>query len=320
MGIIQDSSGVSSRGVPVTLCLQALFGGALNQFGWIFFGFGMIFVWVFGGHSEVTTYLRFAGPLQTAQGTVVRSFNTHASENETDIYGIDYTFTPNGQSTAMKGTSYALGREIAPGTAVTVEYRADHTDYSRIQGLRSAEFGPFVIIVLIFPLFGLGMLIANLRRSIPAVRLLYTGIPAAGTLVFIDKTNTKVNKRPVYQVIFEFDTRQGTKSRACLYTTNLEPAWEAFNEGGSTPQALVEDEFITQHSGSTVAAAPQEVVLYDPANPRTAFLPAEYGRGIHVDRLGEIRGANPAVGIAATIIPLITVLGHGWYVVRHLVK
>ena len=36
------------REVPTGLRLMVLFGGALTQFGWVFFGFGMIFVWAFG--------------------------------------------------------------------------------------------------------------------------------------------------------------------------------------------------------------------------------------------------------------------------------
>ena len=31
------------RDVPLTVRLQVLFGGFLNQFGWLFFGFGMVF-------------------------------------------------------------------------------------------------------------------------------------------------------------------------------------------------------------------------------------------------------------------------------------
>ncbi len=63
---------------------------------------------------------------------------------------------------------------------------------------------------------------------------------------------------------------------------------------------------------------PQETVLYDPANPALAFVPAEFGPQIRVDAQGNIIGDPPATGYAATIIPLLTIVGHGWYLISRL--
>ncbi len=49
--------------------------GAFNQFGWFFFGFGLIFVWAFTLNCDLTSWHRFRGQLATAHGRVTQTQN-----------------------------------------------------------------------------------------------------------------------------------------------------------------------------------------------------------------------------------------------------
>ncbi|MCI5137665.1 MAG: hypothetical protein D3922_04445 [Candidatus Electrothrix sp. AR1] len=70
------------REVPVTVWGNIFFGGFANQFGWIFFGFGMIFFWIFALNADVS-FLLFSGERVTVQGMVTDSRETSASVDET---------------------------------------------------------------------------------------------------------------------------------------------------------------------------------------------------------------------------------------------
>src|ERR1043166_3390679 len=83
---------------------QVLFGGFLNQFGWFFFGFGLIFFWVFALNSDLTSFYYFHGDLETVEGLVFDSHDTGFSvggskhRRGTPIYANYYSFTAsNGQ-------------------------------------------------------------------------------------------------------------------------------------------------------------------------------------------------------------------------------
>jgi hypothetical protein len=49
------------RPVPLSVRVVILFGGFMNQFGWLFVGFGLIFVWVFTLRADVTSWFYFRG-------------------------------------------------------------------------------------------------------------------------------------------------------------------------------------------------------------------------------------------------------------------
>jgi hypothetical protein len=290
--------------IPPTLWFQALFGGVGSQLGWIFFGFGLIFVWGFMLHSEVVTFAKFHGPMQHAQGAVIRSHKTGAEENDTPIYAITYEFTPANSSERISGISYTTGEDLSAGTTVTVEYKANNPQISRIQGMRTAEFGSFVLIALLFPLIGLIFIIGRIRYGLRAIAMMMNGQPAVSSLVSLAETNVKENKRRVYRATFRFTALDGKTYSATVNTTNPEDAWWSFRDGAPTDAPRPD--------------APQEIVLYHPADPAASFIPAAFGPNIQVDEQGNITGDNPLAGVAATIIPLLVIGGHLWYIMHFL--
>ena len=55
------------RHVPWLVRSQVLFGGFASQFGWLFFGFGFIFVWIFGLNADFGGVLFSVGEVGSAR-------------------------------------------------------------------------------------------------------------------------------------------------------------------------------------------------------------------------------------------------------------
>jgi hypothetical protein len=273
------------RAVPFMVRLRVLFGDGVHQFGWLFFGFGMIFVWVFVGQLD-WSFLTFRGPLATCPGVVTGNASANASENKQDVFRIGYTFTtPGGQERA--GVSYALGSGPAVGSKVTVEYHAENPGRSRIQGLRTGAFSPFAMFVVIFPLIGAVFVAFGLRRGVRGVRLLAHGLLAEGKMVARSATSMRVNKQTVFEYTFVFTAEDGKLYQAV----------------GRTHTGLLEDE-------------DREPLVYDPWDPRRAVMLGCLPGDPRIDEDGRIRVKHPLAGLAAAVIPLAAIVGNGAYLVR----
>jgi hypothetical protein len=294
------------RRVPLALALRLLFGGGSAQFGWIFFGFGLIFVWAFGLQSEATTFWKFLGPLRTAPGIVTSVDETGFSEGGGDsdpgvpVFAVSYYFTPDAGLQRVEGTSFVTGSHPKPGETVEVEYQGSRPQASRIAGMRSAPVSAVAIIVVIFPLVGFFFWFTRLRKGLRAIRLLLTGVPAVAVLREVANTNISVNDAPLFGVTYAFTTASGDVVETRYRTTDPPQTGQ-----GAVAQA-------------DVLRANEAVVLYDPANPARNFLTREMSDELIVGVQGEITDLKPGRGWASTVLPAITLLGHGAYLLLRL--
>lgn len=270
------------RRLPPTLAVQTVFGGLLQQMGWAFFGFGMIFVWAFVGNAEIAWAWR-AGPTAEIEARVLGSVDTGASINETPVRGTRYVFEIAGRE--FENLSYATGRALSEGDTAIVEYSTEDPRTSRIKGMRSAMFGPLTLIVLIFPAVGLALVLGSLRGRLRELHVLRHGLAGFGRLVDKSPTNTRINNQIVYRLRFEFRTRDGRSGYA---------------EACSHQPASLEDES-------------EEPILYDPQDPsRAVVLDGLAGKaGIGTD--GRLQGSVGAA-LARLILPLATLAGNGCWI------
>jgi len=272
------------RSVPLSVRLQLLFGGFANQFGWFFFGFGMIFVWVFGALADPTAWLVFRGTLEQAPGVVTRSESTNAKEDGSTIVAHDYEFTVGGKK--YRGTSYSLTKHLSAGEKVTVEFPPGNPARSRIKGMRTSIFPVFVLFVVIFPLVGLGFIQSGFRRGWKAIRLLKHGEQALGTLKSKEPTNTSVNNRTVYKLVFEFTDQLGDTHEVVVKTHE--------------PEHLEDDA--------------DEPLLYDPIRPTYAAMLDSLPGSPRIGEMGEIETKSRGGTLVIMILPLVTIIGHGLYI------
>ena len=279
------------RPVPPTVRVAALFGGFFNQFGWLFFGFGMIFVWAFVPGIDFTSWYRFRGDVATTQGTVTAVRKTHMSENNVEVYEIRYAFAAD-DGRRYEGTSYTTGARYGEGQTVDVEYCKDDPGVSRIAGARRRPAPIWVSFVLVFPLVGLVFIVAGLKRGMKANRLLGRGKVGLGTLKSKEPTNTSINDQPVYKLTFEFAAEDGQTYEVVAKTHETH---------------LLEDDA-------------EERLLYDPWNPRYAAMLDNLPGAPEIDETGRLHPRSVARGLAVLILPLLTLLGHGLYVYYGLLR
>jgi hypothetical protein len=283
--------GPPPRQVPLLVRCHIMFGG-FAQAGWFFFGFGMIFFWGFALNCEFASWFTFRGETRTAPGVVTRSEHAGFSEGGgkhrkgTPVYANHYTFTaPGGRE--CSGCSYALGRQLPPGASVTVEYLAGDPAASRIEGMRIKPLGGWAVLVVLFPLIGLGLALPGVLTSLKAARLIERGYLADGTLRSREPTNTRINKRTVYKLFFDFTARNGQKYEAVAKTHLVEN---------------LEDEAT-------------EKLIYDPERPGDAILLDALPGSFRVGELGKLEADKPVQALLVTIVPAVSILGHGAYAI-----
>jgi uncharacterized protein DUF3592 len=262
------------RQVPLSLRVANLFNG-LAQIGWGVFGFGSIFFWGFVSNADFS-FFDFRPPYVLAAGRVTEVENTNARINKQPVMAHHYKYAVAGET--FTGTSYTTGTELSSGDVVTVEYKADDPSRSRIQGMRRKQFGPGVVFVTIFPLIGLGILIAATRMGHKRSRLLRDGIFTTGVLKAKRATNMTVNKRRVFALTFEFTGRDGRQHQT---------------EANTSLPARLEDEA-------------QEPLLYDPDNPSQAYLLDQAPSRPKLEMNGDLVG-NPVVAGLCLILPVLVI-------------
>ncbi len=284
------------RHVSTTVVIQLLFGGVIGLMGWIFFGFGMIFFWIFAMNTDPLAWWDFSGPLETATGTVTAVAETSYSEGGsehskgTPVRACHYQFRYQGN--VVDGVSYRTGTTADVGDKMIVEFPPGQPHRSRIRGYRTALCSSWVLFVVLFPLLGLLAVVGKLVIGLRQRHLLKYGEIAQGRLVAKDRTNTEINDQPVYRLTFEFETSLGHTALAVVKTHHTAP---------------LEDE-------------ETETVLYDPARPSFATTLDHLPGAPRILDDGTVTASNTRFAYLWLIIPAASLIGHGTYfVLRYVV-
>jgi hypothetical protein len=275
------------RFVPASLRLGLWFGGFSNQLGWFFFGFGMIFYWIFATQADYESIYFYFSDVETAQGVVTAAEKLNIKVNERSVYRVDYRVTVGGVE--RRGTSYTTDSNLGPGTKATIEYPTGNPDVSRIAGAGGAPMPIWILFVTIFPLIGLAFLTFGIRAGRKAARLLADGMPAVGTCVREDRTNVTINNRPVMKYVYEFAAADGNVYEATAST----------------------------HVTETLAAREQQL-LYNPTNPGDATLLAHLPYRPQFDELGQFQPVKLRRLFSTMVLPMVSTIGHGGYAIWRL--
>ncbi len=277
------------RGVPFSARLAVRLANPWSLVGWGVFGFAMIFGWMVLAAADLTFGVRFAGALDTAQGTVTEVKQTTMSENESKIHAVHYRFpSPDGQ--VRQGVSYTFDPPEA-GTAVSVEFPEGDPETSRIAGMRTKPFGGWLAVFLLLPLVGWVLVMVGWSKGGKNLRLLRTGVLTRGRLVDKQPTASRVNNRRVWKLTFGFTDAEGNEHQAVART--------------HTPEKLTDQ--------------PEELVLYDPAAPYRSTLLDVLPGGVGIDpRRNEVsRPSLLRIVLPVGLVSLV-ILGHGLYLLNRL--
>ena len=263
-----------------------LLGGAIQQFGWGFFSFGMIFFWVFVGNSQVFYLFENRNDWKETEGVVSVVAPTNMSENDQIIYEAEFTFIHDYRE--YVGKSYSGGRIYGETQAVWVIYDEDDPTRSMIKGSRRAPFGYSVAFILIFPLLGAIFIVYQFIRNQRFLKLLKLGVFSLGKQVNKEPTGGSITINnvtyPIYKYTFEFLVKGIARQAICkTHQTNL-----------------VEDE-------------EEEIVLYDPLNPSYNMVYDAVPNVPEIDADGYLKPVKWSK-ILVFVLPILTALINlgGW--------
>jgi hypothetical protein len=267
------------RSINLFTRMAILLGGVIQQMGWAFFGFGMLFFWIFVMNSEARYLLAFDGKWVETNGVLKNIAPTGSTVNDRRIYAYSFTFIS--KSGMQEGICYDSYRSEyqKPNQTVHVEYKEGNNKRARIKGMSSSTFPSFVLFVVIFPLIGLGFLISGLISNLKALRLLRDGHFTRGKLINKEATGTRINNNIVFKFTFEFDTAGGMKHQTTCATHQT---WK------------VEDEEL-------------EIILYDPSNPDHAVVYDAIPAAPEIDPQGHLESA-PISSAGIFILPIISIV------------
>lgn len=193
-----------------------LLSGLIQQMGWFFLGFGMIFVILFLPFSD-WRYSLTRGPWEVVEGEVIAAEATNNSVNDRLVWEYGHRFSLEGIE--YTGRSFGYQDDFTVGQKVPVQVNTREPWISKIQGTRTGAFPKFIIVVLIFPLAGVGMIIPGLRRQAKSIDLLRNGAFTRGKLREKEPTGATItiNNRsyPVYKFVFDFEYLGATYQSVC---------------------------------------------------------------------------------------------------------
>ena len=255
----------------------------MNQFGWLFFGFGSIFVFVFAANTDPMAMFAFRGELQHAKGVVSdceeSGFSEGGSENTpgTPVFRINYEFEYENEK--YEGASFAKGKKLNSGVTVSIEFPEGRPERSRIKGMRTAAVSSFALLVLIFPTLGFFFWVFGFRSGWRTLGLLKHGEYTTGVLKSQEPTSTKINDRTVMKLTFGFTAESGEEYEAIAKTHQ--------------PEKLQDD--------------PHEPLLYDPMNPARSTLLDHLPGAPQVNTEGQIKSGSPVTSLLCLLTPSISV-------------
>ncbi|HEY4641714.1 MAG TPA: DUF3592 domain-containing protein [Thermoanaerobaculia bacterium] len=261
------------RNVPLPLAIVMVTG---SKIAWGVLAFASIFFWLFCARADLS-FLTFQPPFEEAQGTVTSVRDAGAREDRQNLYAIEYSY--HVQGAALSGTSYALGSVPELGERVTVEYRAGNPLRSRIAGMRRDLWSPWILMLAAFPGVCLIAVIVTMRNGMRRRHLLRDGMLTTGRLAEKRKTNVTVNKRVVYELIFEFEAYDGRQ-----FTTSSKT---------NQPDRL-EDQA-------------EEPLIYDPLDPSRAYLLDSLPSRPQLDEVGNLRDPGAGAAVFALLVPIVAI-------------
>lgn len=269
------------RNVPWSVAVKALFGGAIQQIGWLLLAVGMaafIGMIVSSGLSgALLKHVQFQGEVQKVDGVIVAARGTNTSINEREV--VHYTYEYEAGGDVLVGDSYKTGWLHDEGERVTVEVLADNPFLSRLEGGRWMTVTWWVLLfLLIFPSIGIALAFHGFKKGVKGLKLLKSGRLAQATLVSKEPTNTSINEQTVYEYTFKF-TAEST-GREHLATAR------------SHTQTELEDE-------------ETEGVLYLPSYPDDSVLVDELPGSPEIDGRGKFLPGGLGSALKVLILPAV---------------
>ncbi|MEL6847708.1 MAG: DUF3592 domain-containing protein, partial [Bacteroidota bacterium] len=166
------------RSLSLLSRLIILTRGTVQQMGWFFLCFGMIFFWVFFMNSEARYWFEWTS-WEAQQGEITAISATSSYVNEQRVMEYTYRYTWDGE--VSLGSGFGPAGMYQTGANCPIEVNPSDGLESRLVGARRATFPAWAAFVVLFPLIGLGMILYAFRQNFKRIDLLRYGLLAKGT-------------------------------------------------------------------------------------------------------------------------------------------
>lgn len=202
--------------------IQIFFKNIFAAMGVFFTLFSLPFLLVFGASANFDSFLYTFQATKTGQGLVDYIDYTNYSVNEESVLEFGYTYTHPKTNVSYRGVSYDVNYDLNVDDRVTVEYIENKPHKSRIEGMSSAPMSWWILLLIsIFPMVGLIMVYVAFKAWLKKIRVLRNGIVGKGKFNRIEPTNTTVNDKMVYKIIFDYEV-SGKQYQTFAESTNTE--------------------------------------------------------------------------------------------------
>ncbi|MBC7862558.1 MAG: DUF3592 domain-containing protein [Bacteroidia bacterium] len=223
------------RTISGGLKARILLGQPLTFMALIFLLFGGIFPIIFSTQMDFKRSFAFGENDPLAKGIIKDKIKTSTRVNKRNVYEYVFEFKLQDGKT-YKGNSYAHSFSGNSGDSVMIQYVQKDPSLSIIQGTNSSAMPFFVLpLTCIFPLLGLIFVFIGIKKGRKHIYLVTHGILTKGKVTHKEPTNTKINKKTVYKVFFEYKSQEGTLQKTFLRTH------VTYNLGDEEQEPLVYD-------------------------------------------------------------------------------
>lgn len=260
------------RVVPFWLKVKVVLGGDVQA---VLFTLVLCLVasLVFHQPREAARFFAMRGPTALTAGSVT-SVDRGDRRHHSNVY---FRYSVNG---CEYNSDYPTMNPLCLGE-VQVEYAIAHPSCSRIAGVE----GPSTVLYANPWVLGFLITMAYLSTMLPKrrrmIRLLTSGTLAHAHME--QREESLVDRKPVYDYKFEFRAEDGLR-----YPVRVRMAGKS--------HLVLEDE-------------PREPVVYDPANPRNAFMLDSIPGRPRVDDLGAVKDSQPWSAPLVLLLPLAVAYG-----------
>jgi len=278
------------RKIPFDLSIMLILGNFMAKLGFFFFGFGLIFVWIFGINADYTSWYKFRSGIDEVPGMIKKCEKTGFSEGRgsssssqgSPVYKYSYSYTDK-NGLGHEGISYSTKNY----NRVSIQYLKNNPDYSRIKGALRKPMPPLVGFVFIFPIIGIFMTIKGIKKGMISYFLLKHGYPAEAKIVERNSTSQRINNHEVINYELEFSIKNGTKYRSSFKT----------------------------HLTDNLDDEDTELIFYDPYKPEVAIPFDALTTKPLINTEGRFLSVNKLKALWIIILYIVVIIGHGLYII-----
>jgi hypothetical protein len=199
--------------VPFRIRILFLFGRTSFIIGFLFTLIGLAFIVYFSMQLNWSILIAGKKDLVATAGFITGFDVTQYIVNESPLYEYRYQYYDDARI-PYSGFFLEYAGAYATGQEITIEYLKETPEVSRFTGKDRQNYDQIMFLAGVGGvIMGFLFLFPSYRRTKKERKIIMTGRPARGKLIFAEPTNMRINEQPVYKLTYEYSTSHETIQR-----------------------------------------------------------------------------------------------------------